>query len=103
MGHHAISVYNDGIYDANSKTALSLTRASLNWCCGDTEMSICVGATKAYQVLPKMCIDKPVLAHTVEHGYIWPMFEKKKIMVTVGCTKHGVTKMKLTTFNNNIV
>ena len=103
FGHHVVSIYNNGIYDANSSKVLSLTQESLNWACGDTKNSICVGAVKAYQLLPKECANDPLLAYTNELGYIWPMFKAEKVQVKVGCTKKGVTKMLLRDFYNHMV
>ena len=102
-GQHAIAIYNQGIYDSNASHVLALTPASLNWACGDTGNSICIGAKKAYQVVPKACVDKPVLAYTTHHGNIWPCFQKEKATVKVGCTKFGITKMRLVDFFNNTI
>lgn len=50
-GQHAVAVYNNGIYDANCPFVMKKTQESLDWCCGDGDVT-CVGIDRSFRLLP---------------------------------------------------
>ena len=50
-GQHAVSIFNGGIYDANSCYVLKKTHETLNWCCGEGLVT-CTGVHRCYQITP---------------------------------------------------
>jgi hypothetical protein len=50
-GQHAVAIYNNGIYDANCPFVLKKQQESLDWCCGDGDVT-CIGIERSVQLLP---------------------------------------------------
>jgi hypothetical protein len=50
-GQHAVAIFNNGIYDANCPYVLKKQQESLDWCCGDGDVT-CVGIERSVQLLP---------------------------------------------------
>jgi hypothetical protein len=50
-GQHAVAIFNGGIYDANCPYVLKKTQESLDWCCGEDDVT-CIGIVRSYQMLP---------------------------------------------------
>jgi hypothetical protein len=53
-GQHAITIFNDAIYDSSTRYPLKKTIDALNWCVGGGEPDIiCIGTNRIFQLLPK--------------------------------------------------
>jgi hypothetical protein len=73
VGQHAVTIYEEGIYEPNAEFVLTKSRGSLDWAAGID--CTCQGITQAYQIVPRKCgslTDGPPRMYNVPgHGRGW--------------------------------
>ena len=78
VGAHAVTVFQDEIYEPNSEFALTKTVESLNWAGGDN--CVVTGVKRVFQVLPRsttQAMDEPPLMYTIDgHGLGWDCYQR---------------------------